>query len=1317
MRTLQFKVLKWQLEEMEQELFIHATGLTQNNESTHVRIEGFQPFVFLELPSNVEWNIENQKNVVRFLQKKMCINNIKYSYEQKFLLMYKTPAEFLKITLPTSKLIQNLSYKIYNKNGLIIPGIGSFEYGRFRLHEHNIDPLIKYTSMMNIKLGGWIQVTERKNIKYEKLTSCDIDMSVYYKRVEPFECKIRINPSIFSFDIETYSKNKNSKHPNPTIKENCVFQIAVLFGRFNDDIASYSIYLLTYPGGSGDAGGSGGSGGGATASSTPGSGGTTGGTNIKNYKSERDLIIGFSELINVLNPDIFIGYNILKFDWNYLLVRAAHVFNGCYNRLLGCGRIYGKKSEKDVINWSSKAYGRQKFEYLNLDGRLNIDILPEIERNYRFDNYKLDTVSEIFLKENKEDMSYKQMFTLFEMSQIVNAKKTKVSRLKKMLKKCMEVEDFIEPKEGDKRNHVLEIWKLIKKSTSYSNIKLHIEKGFKWIGTYCIQDSRLPIKLFHKLHLLDGLEQMANVTCVPSWYLQTRGQQIKVLAQLYRRALKANVVIGYRKNDLYAEDTTKYQGATVITAVPGFYRYVVNFDFASLYPSIIIAKNICYTTIVRNSDPISDEQCHIIQWFEHRGCPHDTSGNKVKKEDVLCGSHRYRFKKQEYGGEGLIPMMLRELLSERKLVKKEMKKYSYTDIDYIVLDALQLGLKISANSTYGFYGASVGYCPLKEGAASVTAEGREMNHNTVKLIKDKYENANIVYGDSVSGDTPIVVRINKKKIQIISIQNAFEMGYICEYPQFKLNDANISNSKEQSLNNGIVETWTSHGWSLVKRFIRHKCNKKMYRVNTYRGSVDATEDHSLLDVKKQIIKPKNIVINKTVLLSGFPTVPIQRQTQLNFLDELMNKVDAQQALYLLKCSGYTNINVVEINGQYSLRETTIPYDNVVLDVKYLRDTMNEYVYDIETEDGTFLAGVGEIICKNTDSVMVQFTDVKNTKELFKTAKEAAKYVTSKFLKPNELEFECIYDPFIQFTKKRYTAHIIDENDKIEKIVEKGVLSARRDNFHFIRNDLYKIALKMIREFKNEDEVMYYLINAMNSMFQLKIPKKKFVLYMSVKELKEYEEDAKNVNALLAKKMASRGDDVSNTRLEFVYLKTADKLKGSKAEDWSYFIENYRKKNLRIDYLCYLEKCINPFTELFQILYPKKEILYENSLDAIERQIHLLNIVDKDDVNKLERMSHIRTINDKIKYIKLYFSREKYPLLFNACDRHISREVLNKLYKKYGITKRPPTQRPKRGEVTIRNDAKLMNEFYKAHKYYHLVVEQLNEMFSPFEFVE
>ena len=90
--------------------------------------------------------------------------------------------------------------------------------------------------------------------------------------------------------------------------------------------------------------------------------------------------------------------------------------------------------------------------------------------------------------------------------------------------------------------------------------------------------------------------EMARVTGVPFNYLLARGQQIKVISQLYRKARTEGFVIPNLKSEGSDE---QYEGATVIEPRKGYYSEpVATLDFSSLYPSIMQAHNLCYTTLL-----------------------------------------------------------------------------------------------------------------------------------------------------------------------------------------------------------------------------------------------------------------------------------------------------------------------------------------------------------------------------------------------------------------------------------------------------------------------------------------------------------------------------------------------------------------------------------------------------------------------------------------------------------------------------------------------------------------------------------------------
>jgi DNA polymerase delta subunit 1 len=106
------------------------------------------------------------------------------------------------------------------------------------------------------------------------------------------------------------------------------------------------------------------------------------------------------------------------------------------------------------------------------------------------------------------------------------------------------------------------------------------------------------MRLLEKLMCLFNLTEMARVTGVPIGYLFTRGQQIKVASQLYRKAQQHNLLIPVDRVQVTGD---KYEGAVVIEPTRGYYTEpVATLDFASLYPSIMMAHNLCYSTLVPN---------------------------------------------------------------------------------------------------------------------------------------------------------------------------------------------------------------------------------------------------------------------------------------------------------------------------------------------------------------------------------------------------------------------------------------------------------------------------------------------------------------------------------------------------------------------------------------------------------------------------------------------------------------------------------------------------------------------------------------------
>jgi DNA polymerase delta subunit 1 len=179
-------------------------------------------------------------------------------------------------------------------------------------------------------------------------------------------------------------------------------------------------------------------------------------------------------------------------------------------------------------------------------------------------------------------------------------------------------------------------------------------------------------------------------------------------------------------------DGVAYEGATVLDPIKKFYTTPIStLDFASLYPSIMQAYNLCYSTLCTPQD---------IQKLQPEQYVKNPNGTFVSADTK----------------KGILPTILGELLAARKQAKKDMKN-APNEFEKAVQNGRQLALKVSANSVYGFTGAAVGQLPCMPIASSVTNFGRQLLEKTKEFVESNYTKANgyehdavVVYGDTDS---------------------------------------------------------------------------------------------------------------------------------------------------------------------------------------------------------------------------------------------------------------------------------------------------------------------------------------------------------------------------------------------------------------------------------------------------------------------------------------------------------------------------------------------------------------------------------------
>lgn len=406
------------------------------------------------------------------------------------------------------------------------------------------------------------------------------------------------------------------------------------------------------------------------------------GTTIVEVENELELLQRFREEICKRGCNILCGYNTFRFDAVFLYKRAEkYKYNG-FKKLSFLKDFECDLEEKTL---ESSALGKNELKQIIIPGRIEIDLFMVMKRSQKLTSYKLNSVCEKFFGGTKDDITYA---------------------------------DILEACTGKDPN------------------KLGI------IAKYCYQDSGLVLQLLDKIKEVYDATEMAKLCTVPLTYILGRGQQIKCLSLILNRT-HGEYVCNYRAADKVEGEADKegYKGASVIDAKKGFYEEdpIVTMDFASLYPSIMRLKQLCYTTFVTEEEYLGIE------------------GVKYENHEISDGvnvtfAHR--------PGQNSILCELEEVLGEERKATKKLMKTEKDPFKYSLLDSKQKAQKVTMNSIYGFTGTvNHGMLPLVEIAAAVTSTGREMI-KTTKEYAERVHGCNVVYGDT---DSVMVIFPEHKK--------------------------------------------------------------------------------------------------------------------------------------------------------------------------------------------------------------------------------------------------------------------------------------------------------------------------------------------------------------------------------------------------------------------------------------------------------------------------------------------------------------------------------------------------------------------------
>lgn len=764
---------------------IRCFGVTKTGISITCKITNFKPFYYIKVPES--FNRVHLHHFLKYIESGYMLRNFKNPLakengkylssivERKDLFGFRNGKRYKYVKLVFNNYTTLMKSRYLFKKAITIENVTK-KPTKFKLYESNFEPFMRYCHIKDILMAGWVRLPKGKFKSTQDTSTTQVEVEIDKREVVSLrEYQDMANFLQASWDIEVYSHDRTFPDPKLKIKRdgeivypNEIFQIATTYKYTNSSDVLVK-HLLTLKR--------------CEPINEPN-------VVVEECKSERELIKRWSEIISKMDPDIFYTYNGDSFDCIYLIERAVlcglasmkqsgskKVYSG--HILSNLSRLTIKQAEIKEEYFSSSAYGDSKFNRIYIPGRLNYDLLIHYKRGMKkYSSYKLDNIASEILKQNKHDVSAKDMFNLYERG---------------------------------------------------------LPEDIKRIALYCIQDTVLLQKLVDKQLILTNIMQLANVTFVPIGFLTTRGQTIKVFSQILRKARQMDFLVPHtnfnedsysitlkmKEPDVFTDEdigqyieidlglvknaegskTTKktinakvsevidettvlilsdteifeeyynrklkyrrqehmvsrlftnddeidssFTGATVLEPVPGMYLddNIAVLDFASLYPTIMISRNLCYSTFVLDDKYLNIPQVNYekIAWDDNieyklkHTC--EAIGKSGKTKGEICGKQAYfeidnkyycrihdlnkksrssdeKFQKRNVSynytivqphndketgdvvNKGVLPALLEELYAERKRVKREMAEAAKNGNKLLesILDSTQLAIKVS----------------------------------------------------------------------------------------------------------------------------------------------------------------------------------------------------------------------------------------------------------------------------------------------------------------------------------------------------------------------------------------------------------------------------------------------------------------------------------------------------------------------------------------------------------------------------------------------------------------------------------------------
>lgn len=409
---------------------------------------------------------------------------------------------------------------------------------------------------------------------------------------------------------------------------------------------------------------------------------------LKVVDTELELIVTLVEVVKTYDPEIMVGYEMEQLSWGYILERSS-ILNISISAPLS--RIMDNNYGKN-----SKIVQTTFAQPIMFTGRMVFSVWRIITHDIHLNTSSFEKIHHHALNERVPCFEFQTLTKWF----------------------------------NENRNR----WRVI----DYYLVRV--------IGN---------MRIIDRFDLIAKVSELARVYGTQFIDVITRGSQIGIESMMLRLAKLQNLVP--LSPTVMQRHRMKAPEALPLVMEPEtniYYDPVVVLDFQSLYPSIVIAYNYCYSTCLGRVSDLETNERHDF------GCSQLYVEEDIVKKlfddnDITVAPCGVAFVTKNIK-HGVLPKMLNELIETRAMVKDQMKKNMKSARPnrrlQRILDHRQHGLKMMANTTYGYTGASyTGRMPCVEIADSIVSKGRETLENAIDIVESREEwGAKVIYGDTDS---------------------------------------------------------------------------------------------------------------------------------------------------------------------------------------------------------------------------------------------------------------------------------------------------------------------------------------------------------------------------------------------------------------------------------------------------------------------------------------------------------------------------------------------------------------------------------------